>query len=45
VRKQARPLQPSHLVPGLELPRQAALPVEQRDLAVYDALTAEEVAR
>jgi transposase len=45
VRKQTRPLQPSHLVPGLELPRHAALPVEQRDLAVYDALTAEEAAR
>jgi hypothetical protein len=45
VRKVIRPLQPSHLVPGLELPGQAALPVEQRDLAVYDALMAEEVAR
>ena len=45
VRKEARALQPSHLVPGLELPRHAALPVEQRDLAVYDALVAEEVAR
>lgn len=42
VRKQTRPLQPSHLVPGLELPLHAALPVEQRDLAVYDALMAEE---
>jgi transposase len=45
VRKQSRPLQPSHLVPGLELPGHAALPVEQRDLAVYDALVAKEVAR
>ena len=45
VRKQPRPLEPSHLVPGLELPRQAALQVEQRDLSVYDALLAEEVAR
>lgn len=45
VRKQTRPLQPSHLVPGLELPSHAALPVEQRDLAVYDALMAEEAAR
>jgi len=45
VRKETRPLQPSHLIPGLELPRHAALPVEQRDLAVYDALVAEEVAR
>ena len=45
VRKEPRPLQPSHLVPGLELPRQAALPVEQRDLAVYDALVAEGAAR
>jgi hypothetical protein len=42
VRKPARPVQPSHLVPGLELPLHAALPVEQRDLAVYDALMAEE---
>jgi hypothetical protein len=41
VRKETRPLQPAHLVPGLELPRHAALPVEQRDLAVYDALMAE----
>lgn len=41
VRKVTRPLQPSHLVPGLELPRQAALQVEQRDLAVYDALLPE----
>jgi len=45
VRKETRPLQPSHLVPGLELPRHAVLPVEQRDLAVYDALLAGEVAR
>ena len=45
VRKETRSLLPSHLVPGLELPRHAALPVEQRDLAVYDALLAEEVAR
>jgi len=45
MRKEPRPLHPSHLVPGLELPRHAALPVEQRDLAVYDALTADEVAR
>jgi len=44
VRKETRPLQPSQLVPGLELPRQAALQVEQRDLTVYDALVAEEVA-
>ena len=43
VREQVLPLPPSQLVPGLELPRQAALPVEQRDLAIYDALTAEEV--
>ena len=41
VRKVTQPLQPSPLAPGLELPRQAALPVEQRDLAVYDALLAE----
>jgi transposase len=45
VRKETRPLQPSQLVPGLALPRQAALQVEQRDLSVYDALVAEEVAR
>ena len=44
VRKETRPLQPSQLVPGLELPRQAALQVEQRDLTVYDAPVAEEVA-
>jgi transposase len=42
VRKHTRLMQPSPLVPGLELPSQAALPVEQRDLAVYDALTAQE---
>jgi transposase len=41
VRKVTQPLQPSHLVPGLELPGHAALAVEQRDLAVYDALLAE----
>jgi len=41
VRKMTQPLQPSSLAAGLELPRQAALPVEQRDLAVYDALLAE----
>jgi len=41
VRKMTRPLQPSHLAAGLELPRQAVLAVEQRDLAVYDALLAE----
>lgn len=44
VRKETSPVLPRHLVPGLELPRQAALQVEQRDLAVYDALL-EEVAR
>jgi transposase len=38
VRKVTQPLQPLPLAPGLELPRQAALLVEQRDLAVYDAL-------
>jgi len=41
VRKVTQPLQPSSLAAGLELPRQAALAVEQRDLAVYDALLAE----
>jgi hypothetical protein len=41
VHKVTRPVQPSHLVPGLEFPCHAALPVEQRDLAVYDALLAE----
>ena len=41
VRKVTQSLQPSHLAAGLELPRQAALAVEQRDLAVYDALLAE----
>lgn len=41
VRKVTQSLQPSPLAAGLELPRQAALPVEQRDLAVYDALLAE----
>ena len=41
VRKMTQPLQPSSLAAGLELPRQAALAVEQRDLAVYDALLAE----
>jgi transposase len=45
VREQALPLPPRQLVPGLELPRQAALPVEQRDLAIYDALAAEEAAQ
>jgi transposase len=45
VRRQTSPLLPAQLVPGLELPRQAALQVEQRDLSVYDALLAEEVAR
>jgi len=44
LRKEAPPLLPRHLVPGLELPQQAALPVEQRDLTVYDALVAEAVA-
>jgi len=38
VRKVTQPLQPLPLAPGLQLPRQAALLVEQRDLAVYDAL-------
>jgi transposase len=41
VRKVTQPLQPSSLAAGLELPRQAALAVEQRDLAIYDALLAE----
>jgi transposase len=41
VRKVTQPLQPSPLAAGMELPRQAALLVEQRDLAVYDALLAE----
>jgi transposase len=45
VRRQTSPLLPAQLVPGLALPRQAALQVEQRDLSVYDALVAEEVAR
>jgi transposase len=45
VRRQTSPPLPAQLVPGLELPRQAALQVEQRDLGVYDALLAEEVAR
>lgn len=44
LRRETSPLLPRHLVPGLELPRQAALQVEQRDLSVYDALVAEEVA-
>ncbi len=44
LRKETSPVLPRHLVPGLELPRQAALQVEQRDLTVYDALVAEEVA-
>ena len=34
---------PRELVPGLQLPRHAALGVEQRDLSVYDALVSEEV--
>jgi transposase len=34
---------PRGLVPGLQLPRNAALAVQQRDLGVYDALLAEEV--
>jgi len=38
------PSPPRTLVPGLQLPLQAALGVEQRDLGVYDALLAEEVA-
>ena len=37
-------LQECSLVPGLQLPLQAALNVEQRDLAIYDALLAEEAA-
>ncbi len=45
MREQVPPLPPRQLVPGLELPRQAALPVEQRDLAIYDALAAEEAAQ
>ena len=44
LRKEAPPLLPRRLVPGLELPQQAALPVEQRDLTIYDALVAEAVA-
>jgi hypothetical protein len=38
----AAPPSASSLVPGLQLPSRAALGVEQRDLAVYDRLLAEE---
>jgi hypothetical protein len=44
LRRESSPMLPRDLVPGLQLPRQAALGVEQRDLSVYDALLAEEVA-
>jgi transposase len=44
VRTKLAPLPPRGMAPGLELPRQATLQVEQRDLTVYDALVAEEVA-
>jgi transposase len=44
LRRGTAPVLPRGLVPGLQLPRHAALGVEQRDLSVYDALLAEEVA-
>jgi hypothetical protein len=45
VHKVTRSMQPSTLAVGLELPRQAALLVEQRDLAVNDALLTQDVGR
>jgi len=42
LRRESSPVLPRDLVPGLQLPRQAALGVEQRDLSVYDALVSQE---
>jgi transposase len=43
LRRETAPALPRGLVPGLQLPRHAALGVQQRDLGVYDALVSEEV--
>jgi len=42
LRRETPRVLPRGLAPGLQLPRQAALGVEQRDLGVYDALVSQE---